>query len=98
MQCGDGGLPLLQVKNFLRPGEDDRALAHGRRLRAAMGQVADAADGVVAAQQQVAKLAKPLGITISLPAPRDSILVDRRWFYDFSGIVVVRQLRMVISW
>ncbi len=35
------GLPLLQVKDFLREG-DERALAHGRRLREAMGPVADA--------------------------------------------------------
>lgn len=34
------GLPLLQVKDFLQPG-DARALEHGRRLCAAMGQVAD---------------------------------------------------------
>lgn len=33
-------LPLLQVKDFIRPG-DERARAHGRRLCAAMGQVAD---------------------------------------------------------
>ncbi len=34
------GLPLLQVKDFLRPA-DERALAHGRRLCAGMGSVAD---------------------------------------------------------
>lgn len=33
-------LPLLQVKDFVRPG-DERALEHGRRLCAALGQVAD---------------------------------------------------------
>ena len=38
------GLPLLQMKDFIRPGEDDRALAHGQRLRAAMGPVSDAAE------------------------------------------------------
>ncbi|MFD0667641.1 UDP-glycosyltransferase [Ramlibacter sp. MAHUQ-53] len=36
----EAGLPLLQVKDFVRPG-DERALEHGRRLCAAMGQVAD---------------------------------------------------------
>lgn len=36
----EAGLPLLQVKDFVRP-DDERALEHGRRLCAAMGQVAD---------------------------------------------------------
>ena len=34
------GLPLLQIKDFIQPG-DERALAHGARLRASMGAVAD---------------------------------------------------------
>ncbi len=34
------GLPLLQIKDFIEPG-DERALAHGARLRAGMGPVAD---------------------------------------------------------
>lgn len=36
----DAGLPLLQFKNFLEEG-DAAALAHGRRLAQAMGDVAD---------------------------------------------------------
>lgn len=34
------GLPLLQIKDFIRAG-DEGALEHGQRLRAAMGDVAD---------------------------------------------------------
>lgn len=37
------GLPLLQIKDFVRPG-DERALAHGERLRAALGTVSDPAE------------------------------------------------------
>ena len=37
------GLPLLQIKDFVRVG-DERALEHGRRLRAAMGEVSDQAE------------------------------------------------------
>lgn len=36
----EAGLPLLQFKDFVGPGDAD-ALAHGRELAAAMGQVAD---------------------------------------------------------
>lgn len=63
-----------------------------RQLR----QVVDAADSVEAAERKVAQLAKPLGISIRLPAAADSLPVDRRLFYDFSGIVVVRQLRELV--
>lgn len=36
----DAGLPLLQIKDFVQPG-DERALAHGKRLCEAMGSVVD---------------------------------------------------------
>lgn len=64
-----------------------------RLLRSA----AEAADSQTEALRQVNLLARPLAIKITLPA-KEIITEDRRAFYDFAGIVVIRQLRNLVPW
>lgn len=65
-----------------------------RLLRSA----AEVADSPLDAKKRVNALAKPLGIRITLPAEPGTATEDQRLFYDFSGIVVIRQLRVLVPW
>jgi hypothetical protein len=57
----EAGLPLLQFKDFVAPGDED-ALAHGRRLASAMSGVADMEETVAYLGLSFADLAADVGV------------------------------------
>lgn len=57
----DAGLPLVRFSDFLRPG-DEAALAHGRRLAAAMGALDDPEESAAYLGLSYAELESDLGM------------------------------------